>query len=138
MPAKDIYHDIVKNALIKDGWTITDDALRLKWGNSLLYVDLGAAQLLTATKEHRKIAVEIKSFTSPSNIAALENALGQYILYRNILEETEPDRTLYLAIDEDVFETVFEEAIGQIVIRKNRLKLIVFSKNEEVIVGWNV
>ncbi|WP_293061752.1 element excision factor XisH family protein [Okeania sp. SIO2B3] len=24
MPAKDFYHDIVKNALIKDGWTITE------------------------------------------------------------------------------------------------------------------
>ena len=27
MPAKDIYHDTVKNALIKDGWTITHDPL---------------------------------------------------------------------------------------------------------------
>jgi len=26
MPAKDIYHDQVKNALIKDGWTITHGA----------------------------------------------------------------------------------------------------------------
>ncbi|MGD2183210.1 element excision factor XisH family protein [Lusitaniella coriacea LEGE 07167] len=25
MPAKDTYHDAVKNALIKDGWTITAD-----------------------------------------------------------------------------------------------------------------
>ena len=25
MPAKDIYHECAKNALIKDGWTITDD-----------------------------------------------------------------------------------------------------------------
>ena len=25
MPAKDIYHDAVKNALIKDGWTILAD-----------------------------------------------------------------------------------------------------------------
>jgi hypothetical protein len=24
MPAKDIYHDTVKNALIKDGWVITN------------------------------------------------------------------------------------------------------------------
>ncbi len=31
MPAKDIYHDVVKQALIKDGWTITDDLLRLRW-----------------------------------------------------------------------------------------------------------
>jgi hypothetical protein len=27
MPAKDIYHDTVKNALIKEGWTITPDQL---------------------------------------------------------------------------------------------------------------
>ncbi|CCQ59468.1 hypothetical protein CWATWH0005_1292 [Crocosphaera watsonii WH 0005] len=32
MPAKDIYHDAVKNALIKDGWKITDDPLILSIG----------------------------------------------------------------------------------------------------------
>ncbi|MEH2242869.1 MAG: element excision factor XisH family protein [Nostoc sp.] len=32
MPAKDIYHDAVKNSLIKEGWIITDDPLHLKWG----------------------------------------------------------------------------------------------------------
>ena len=98
MPAKDIYHNTVKSALIEDGWTITHDPLRLKWGNDLLYVDLGAEQLLTAKKEDRKIAVEVKSFVSYSNMADLENALGQYILYRNIIEELEPERTLYLAV----------------------------------------
>jgi hypothetical protein len=30
MPAKDIYHDTVKNALVKDGWTITHDPLRIR------------------------------------------------------------------------------------------------------------
>jgi hypothetical protein len=30
MPAKDIYHEEVKNALIKDGWTITDDPYIIK------------------------------------------------------------------------------------------------------------
>ncbi len=25
MPAQDLYHNIVKNALLKDGWTITHD-----------------------------------------------------------------------------------------------------------------
>ena len=76
MPAKGIYHNTVKSALIKDGWTITHDPLRLKWGNDRLYVDLGAEQLLTAKKEDRKIAVEVKSFVSYSNMADLENALG--------------------------------------------------------------
>ena len=38
MPAKDIYHETVKNALIKDGWTITDDPLKLTIGSRSLYV----------------------------------------------------------------------------------------------------
>ena len=137
MPAKDIYHDTVKHALIKDGWTITHDPLRLRWGNDLLYVDLGAEKLLTATKENRKIAVEVKSFESPSNMAALENALGQYILYQNIIEELEPDRTLYLAVHEEIFLTVFEEALGRMIVRKNHINLLIFSKTEEVILRWN-
>lgn len=138
MPAKDIYHDSVKNALIKDGWTITHDPLHLRWGNDLLFVDLGAERLLRATKKDRKIAVEVKSFSSPSNIAYLENALGQYILYQNIIEELEPDRMLYLAVHDEIFSTVFEEALGQLLIRKNHLKLVVFSRIEEVIVKWTV
>jgi len=32
MPAKDIFHNHVKNALIKDGWFITHDPLTLKYG----------------------------------------------------------------------------------------------------------
>lgn len=38
MPAKDLYHNVVKNALIKDGWRITHDPLRLKWGIKDMYV----------------------------------------------------------------------------------------------------
>lgn len=30
MPAKDMYHDVAKNALIKEGWSITDDPLFIK------------------------------------------------------------------------------------------------------------
>ncbi|MDJ0534241.1 MAG: XisH family protein [Xenococcaceae cyanobacterium MO_207.B15] len=98
MPAKDIFHDIVTIALQKDGWLITDDPLRLKWGLRELFVDLGAKKLIAAQKGETKIAVEIKSFIGKSPINELENALGQYILYRNILEETEPDRLIYLAV----------------------------------------
>lgn len=137
MPAKDIYHDTVKKALIKDGWTITHDPLRLRWGTDLLYVDLGAERLLTATKKDQKIAVEVKSFVSPSNITSLESALGQYILYQNIIEEIEPDRALYLAVHEEIFSTVFEESLGRMIIDKNHLKLLIFNRTEEVIVKWN-
>ena len=42
MPARDMYHDAVRNALVKDGWTITHDPFRLSWGGRDMYVDLGA------------------------------------------------------------------------------------------------
>lgn len=50
MPAQDIFHDSVKNALIKDGWTITDDPLYLDYGGIDMYVDLGAEKLIAAEK----------------------------------------------------------------------------------------
>ena len=76
MPAKDIYHETVKNPLIKDGWTITHDPLVLRWGTNDVYVDLGAEQLLAAEKRGQKIAVEIKSFVGRSDVDDLEKALG--------------------------------------------------------------
>ena len=39
MPAKDIFHDTVKNALIKEGWIITDDPLYLDYGRVDMYND---------------------------------------------------------------------------------------------------
>lgn len=62
MPARDIYHDIVKAALEKEYWLITDDPLRLTIGSRAVYVDLGAERLLAAEKEGQKIAVEIIKF----------------------------------------------------------------------------
>ncbi len=98
MSARDKYHNQVRNALIKDGWTITDDPLRLEWGRKDAYVDLGAEQIVAAEKEQRKIAVEIKTFLGTSEVRDLENAYGQYMLYQDILEEVEPERIVYLAV----------------------------------------
>jgi len=50
MPAKDIYHDTVKNALIRDGWTITHDPLRLSIDDKNLFIDLGAERIIAAVK----------------------------------------------------------------------------------------
>src|SRR3954470_15848741 len=98
MPARDRYHDCVRNALIKDGWVITHDPLRLPWGKKDLYVDLGAEQILAAEKGELRIAVVIKSFLGKSKLDDLERALGQFALYRSVLARREPNRTLFLAV----------------------------------------
>jgi hypothetical protein len=136
MPAKDLYHDVVRNALVKDGWTITHDPLRLQWGPKDLYIDLGAEQLLAAERQGHKIAVEIKSFVGPSVVADLEQALGQYVLYHDILAQVESERLLYLAIRRAVFDDLFAEPLGQILLDNQRVRLVVFDPHTEVIVRW--
>ena len=136
MPAKDIYHNNVKNALIKDKWTITHDPLTLKFGKKDLYIHLGTRQLLAAQKAEYKIAVEIKSFMGKSDVDDLEKALGQYILYQDILTELEPERMLYLAVPNRVFDDLFEEPIGKLLLRNHRLKVITFDPKQEVIKQW--
>lgn len=136
MPAKDIYHDTVKRALIKDGWTITHDPLKLDWGDTDLYVDLGTERIVAAEKGEHRIAVEIKSFVSASQIHDLEEALGQYVLYHDILSEVEPQRSLYLAVPEKILREVFDKAVGRLMLKNNRAQLVVFDPRKEVIVTW--
>ncbi|MFM9962969.1 MAG: XisH family protein [Planctomycetaceae bacterium] len=136
MPARDKYHDCVRNALIKDGWTITKDPYTLKWGTKDLFVDLGAERILAAEKGAEKIAVEIKSFTGPSEMADLEQALGQFTLYGAILDEQEPDRKLFLAVPEHAMHDVFEEPIGQLLLKDGQVRLFAFSVESEEIIRW--
>jgi hypothetical protein len=136
--AKYIYHETVKTALIKDGWTITDDPLSLAVGERNVYVDIGDEKLFAAEKGNQRIAVEVKSFIRPSPVQDLENALGQYVLYRGLLEESKKhqSRTLYLAIRDKVYWDFFTEKIAQIAVRRNQLKLLVFDATTEEVVQW--
>jgi XisH protein len=136
MSAKDRYHDCVRNALVKDGWIITHDPLRLPWGKKDLYVDLGAEQLLAAEKGQRQIAVEIKSFLGRSEVADLEKALGQFVLYRALLAVREPSRTLFLAVPHSVLEDVFDEPIGQVIVKDQSLHILGFDPQAEEITRW--
>lgn len=87
MPAKDFYHHHVKNALIKDGWTITHDPFKVEWLETKLQIDFGAERLIAAERGAEKIAVEVKSFIGPSKMEDLEGALGQYVLLPLFFEE---------------------------------------------------
>jgi hypothetical protein len=136
MPARDRLHDAVKNALVRDGWTITHDPLRLTSGRRSLYVDLGAERLLAAEKGAIRIAVEIKTFSGPSDMDALEQAIGQHVLYRALLGSQDPGRLLFLAVPDDVWNTLFQEPIGEAALAHALDRVICFDPAEERIVQW--
>ena len=136
MPAKDIYHDTVKRALQKDGWIITHDPFPLQIGRKRLSADLGAERLINAEKGTKKIVVEVKSFVGRSDVRDLEQALGQYILYREVLNEMRSERNLYLAISQPAFKSVFTIELGQVLLKNLIVKLIVFDEKSEAILQW--
>jgi XisH protein len=64
--ARDLFHENVKEALIKEGWLITNDPLSFKIGNVQVQIDLGAERLIAAERGSDKIAIEIKTFGGAS------------------------------------------------------------------------
>ena len=136
MPAKDFFHKTVKTSLEKDGWIITDENLFIEVEDVDFYIDLTAEKILVAQKTGKKIAVEVKSFLGASDVTEFHSALGQCLNYRSALRLTEPDRTLYLAIPEDVYKEFFIRRFIQRVIVEHQLKLLIFNPTQEEIVQW--
>ena len=87
-------------------------------------------------KDQRKIAVEVKSFLGPSEMVDLEQAIGQYIVYHEVLSRVEPDRALFLGVDQEVYNNLFEEPIGQLLVESRRIRLIIFDPHTETIRQW--
>lgn len=135
--AKDKYHLAVRQALEVDGWKITDDPYFIQIGKRRGYIDLGAEKaIIAAEKGVKKIAVEVKSFISPSDLDAFEEALGQFLIYLMVLEEKEPERILYLAIPLAFYDRFFDDPFFQRLAKRYEVKLIVFHETENKIVQW--
>lgn len=136
MVAKDKFHAVVRIALEKEQWKITDDPLRLEVGGTKFEIDLGAEQLLAADRGEEKIAVEIKTFLSDSPLTDYHAALGQFLNYRLALEISEPNRILYLAVPIAVYESFFKREFAQISVERYQIKIIVYDPIQEVILQW--
>ncbi len=136
MPALDIIHHAVKNALVRDGWTITADPFRIDFGKDTVYIDLAGERRLAAERNGVKIAVEIESFIGRSQLHDFEVALGQYMFYLSILERMDPTRKLYLAISKDVHEQLFRRDIVELATERYRLQVVVVNLQQEEVVAW--
>jgi hypothetical protein len=134
--AKDLFHDAVKQALLKEQWVITADPLKIKIEGVKLEIDLAAERIFAAERAGQKIAVEIKSFINPSTITDFHAALGQFLNYRLALQMRDPERTLYLAVPVDTFESFFQEPFIQEAVNLYQVKLLIYNPLQEVIVTW--
>jgi hypothetical protein len=136
MPAKDKFHYQVKRALEKDNWLITHDPYFLRVEGVNYPVDLGAEKLLAAERESQKILVEIKCFLAESIPNEFHTALGQYLDYELGLEEVEPDRVVFLAIPDKIFDKIQRIPFLIKSLTRYKVRVIVFDPNLEEITAW--
>lgn len=136
MAAKDLFHDAVRQALLKEQWVITADPLTIQIEGIKFEIALAAEKVFAAEKAGQKIAVEVKSFLSNSALTDFHAALGQFLNYRLALQMSEPDRTLYLAVPFDTFDSFFQERFVRESVRLYQLKLVVYDPVKEVVIEW--
>jgi hypothetical protein len=134
--ARDLFHQNVREALIKDGWTISHDPYVLKHRGLRMQVDLGAEKVIAAERGVEKILIEVKGFASKSILHDFHEALGQYKNYERVLRKQESDRVLVLAVPEDAWTNFFSEPFGQEAIEEEHLKILVFSPLNNTITRW--
>jgi hypothetical protein len=133
---RDSIHDAVANALIKDGWTITADPLFLRYGGIEGQIDLEAEKPLETEKPKRTAAFEIKTFSAKSDTYTFGHAMGQYLLYCDLIEFTGNTHEVYLVITEDVYQKFFQLPGIRAVVNKRRIALSVVRIATEEIVQW--
>jgi len=137
MAAKDLYHNIVIEALQKDGWIITDDPFTITFGSRDVFVDIGAEKTtIGASKAGHQLAIEIKSFINQSAITDLHRAIGQFVMYEVLLDELKITREVYVAVPKNSYDGIFSEEIGQLMIRRQKIKLLIFDVETASIVQW--
>jgi XisH protein len=138
MSRRDDLHTPVRRALLKEGWTITHDPIVIAFKDLRLKVDLGAERYLAAEKEGRKIAVEVKDFDRNAMATELQKLIGQLQLYQWALEEYSPDRDLYLAVSNVVYDEYIqdEQTAFHAIVERKRINLIVCDIEREVILQW--
>jgi hypothetical protein len=136
MPRKDIYHDVFKKALEKDGWVILKENLNLSVDDTPLYADLGAEAVFVAERQGEKAAFEIKTFGGQSFVTNLHEAVGQYSVYKSALEILFPTWKLYLAVPEPTYHAYFLKPFIQKVMKDHRIEIVVYNIENESIALW--
>lgn len=135
MPAKDLFHQTVINALEKDGWKVTHDPFVLKYKDLTVIADLAAEKVFDESGE-RLIAVEIKVFGSKSKTTDFEKAKGQYDVYQFALRKNAVNRILFLAISDGIYQSFFSRPSIRELIAETKMNLLIFNAETEEIVKW--
>jgi XisH protein len=133
MPALDTCHEQVVHALENDGWTVSPDMFVLRLDRQhRFYIDLEAIGFDNQTI----MVIEVKCFENPAaETTELYGAIGQYLVYRNLLREHGIQLPLYLAVPLHAYAGVISR-MALSVMAQNDVKMIVIDIEREAVIQW--
>ena len=136
MPAKDFYHDSVRDALVRDGWTITHDPFTIPSSPGADFAYPGADRALAAEKGDREIVVDVMSFSENSVLRNLYQALGRYAIDHSLLGRAPRGGDLYLAVTGRVHDDIFGDPIARPALVDLGIRFMVFDPAEGLLLRW--
>ena len=136
MQPRDLYYDLVKNALRQDGWRLTYTLLPLKKGAGPATGESWTTQLLGAERDERRIAVAVNSFIGHSEPDELMEAFQQLALSLPRVYDAAPGHVLYLAVRQATYHACFTGPEGARLLASQPLSLLVFDPRAGAIVQW--
>lgn len=135
MPALDSCHQQIVNALRKAGWKIRDEPYYLLFEDFSVFPDIRASQTNGSIEEI--VIVEVKCFLDEkSYLDELYRAIGQYLIYRNVLRLGGISAKLYLAIPHTVYDRIFLTKATAATISDVKIRLLLVDIDREEIVQW--
>jgi hypothetical protein len=135
VPAIDQCQQQVVRALEKDGWTLAASPETVSNIYRTVFVDMKLTRGVNGTREVIML-VEVKCFPDPKNTTPdLYASIGQYLIYRAMLEVDGKFNNIFLTIPESIFEVNFDPIVMKVIL-ENEIRIIVIDLENEVIVKW--
>jgi len=134
MPKEDRYHAVVRRCLQNAGSMVVKEQEYISIGsqhdtNRRLYIDL------KAQRDGQLVLIEVKSLER-SPVHELMELLGQYLIYQLALEYLSIDIPLYMAVPQIAYQNIIQHVLGQEMMARYTVPLLVFDPLNEVIVKW--
>ena len=129
-------HELVVNALVREGWMITPPPERPNLGVDTFWGDIDTNDWVGAMREPRKIAVLIPDFSGTVPLDDFYPAYGQFDLFRYLWRKRNLEDRFYLAMPKDAYNAVFGVREGENFRQEVNLLLIVFQSDGEGEIEW--
>jgi hypothetical protein len=135
MPAIDVCEPAVIRALEKAGWVVVDHPATIHLGRgkgNFIYADL---RLRRHDSNQTIIIAEVKCFTR-GLLDEFYHAVGQYVVYRNVLRLNNIATSVYLALPQHIYDTFFQRAFVQATLDDIHMKLVIVDLEKEEATEW--